>query len=58
MEHPEHDAMVAEDPMPAPEFAIVDDQPDEIAVRSVAIRRRVRSVARQASMDPDDGIAL
>ncbi len=55
---PEHDAMVAEDPMPAPEFAIVDDQPDEIAVRSVAIRRRVRSVARQASMDPDDGIAL
>jgi type IV secretion system protein VirD4 len=55
---PEHDAIVAEDPRPAPEFAIVDDQPDEIAVQSAAIRRRVRSVARQASMDPDDGIAL
>ena len=55
---PEHEAMVAEDPRPAPEFAIVDDQSDEVAVQSAAIRRRVRSVARQASMDPDDGIAL
>jgi len=55
---PEHEAIVVEDPRPAPEFAIVDDDTDENAVRSAAMRRRVRHVARQAAMDPDDGVAL
>ena len=55
---PEHEAIAVEEPVPAPEFSVVDDEPEETAVRSAAMRRRVRSVARQATMDPDDGVAL
>ncbi len=55
---PDHEAMVLEDPQPTPEFAVIDDQPDVRAVRSAAMRRRVQIVARQASMDPDDGLDL
>jgi type IV secretion system protein VirD4 len=57
-ELPEHEAIVVEEPRSAPEFAIVDDTPDENAVRSAVMRSRVRDVARQAAMDPDDGVVL
>jgi type IV secretion system protein VirD4 len=55
---PEHEAIVVENLPPGSEFAIVDDEADVNAVRSAAMRRRVRHVARQAAMDPDDGVAL
>jgi type IV secretion system protein VirD4 len=55
---PDYEAMVAENPRPAEEFAIVEDDPDAIAMRAAAIRRRGPSIARQASMDPNDGVAL
>ncbi len=35
-----------------------DDHDDEDAIRARALHSRFRSVARQATMDPDDGIAL
>jgi type IV secretion system protein VirD4 len=57
-ELPEHVAIVPETTAPpAQEFAIVDDDPDD-AARQAAVRRRMRGLARQASLDPGDGIEL
>ena len=58
-ELPEHVAIIKEapDPSPAEEFAIVEDDPDEVA-RASALRRRAQGLARQASLDPGDGIEL
>ncbi|HEY7006635.1 MAG TPA: conjugal transfer protein TraG, partial [Sphingomicrobium sp.] len=55
---PEHEAMVAEEPRPSREFAIVEDEPDDDDVRAKALRQHMRNLARQASMDPNDGIEL
>jgi type IV secretion system protein VirD4 len=55
---PEHEAIAVEDVHPAPDFAVIEDEPDLRAVRSATMQRRVQIVARQASMDPDDGVAL
>ena len=38
-----------------PEPEVADD---DLAVRARVLQGRVRSVARQASLDPGDGIAL
>jgi len=55
---PEHEAIVPEE-RPAPhEFAVVDDEPDDESTRGKAVMDRFRSVARQAALDPDDGIRL
>jgi type IV secretion system protein VirD4 len=53
-----HEAIVPEGMDPTPTVAIVDDQSSEAGIRSATIRHRMRSVARQAAMDPDDGITL
>ena len=59
-EIPEHEAIARET---APSIQPQEDTPpeepdDKEAIRARALRSRVRSVARQAAMDPDDGIAL
>jgi len=56
-ELPEHVAIAPETPPPAQEFSIVDDEPDDDA-RQAAVRRRMQGIARQASLDPGDGIEL
>jgi type IV secretion system protein VirD4 len=57
-ELPEHVAIAPEtSPPPAQEFAIVDDEQDDTA-RQAAVRRRMQGLARQASLDPGDGIEL
>ncbi|CAM5332286.1 Type IV secretion system protein VirD4 OS=Sphingobium scionense OX=1404341 GN=GGQ90_003452 PE=3 SV=1 [Sphingobium scionense] len=57
-ELPEHVAIVPETPAPAAqEFSIVDDEQDD-AARQAAVRRRMQGIARQASLDPGDGIEL
>jgi type IV secretion system protein VirD4 len=57
-ELPQHVAIAPETtPPPAQEFAIVDDEPDD-AARQAAVRRRMHGLARQASLDPGDGIEL
>ena len=57
-ELPEHvDTAKEKDVSPAEEFAIVEDDPDEV-VRASALRRRAQGLARQASLDPNDGIDL
>jgi type IV secretion system protein VirD4 len=40
------------------EFVRLDDEPDDDAQRARQLQRRFRSIARQASLDPDDGIDL
>lgn len=57
-ELPEHEDIVPPPPSPTREFDILDDEPDVDAAKARAVRQRVRVVARQASMNPDDGIEL
>ena len=45
-------------PRPVPEFAFSDEEPDDEVQRASVLRRQVSSVARQAAMDPGDGIDL
>ena len=56
-ELPIHEAI--DPPAPEPVLEPDGDEPDdEGAVRARLLNTRVRSAARQATMDPDDGIAL
>jgi len=57
-ELPEHEEIVREEVQPLPEFATLDDEPDRNAARAAAIRRTLGSIARQAAMDPADGMGL
>jgi type IV secretion system protein VirD4 len=54
----DHEAIVTEEPKPNTEFTFSDDEPDDDAVRAGALRQRFDTVARQAALDPDDGIPL
>ena len=58
-ELPDHVAIVKETAPtpPAQEFSILEDEPED-AARQAAARRRMQGIARQASLDPDDGIEL
>jgi type IV secretion system protein VirD4 len=55
---PEHEAVVPEAPRPAREFAIIEDEPDDDGIRAKVLRQQMRNLARQAAMDPNDGIEL
>jgi len=57
-ELPEHEEIVAPPAAPAQEFDILDDEPDVDAAKARAMRQRMRMVARQVAMNPDDGIEL
>ncbi|RCS25798.1 conjugal transfer protein TraG [Phyllobacterium salinisoli] len=57
-ELPEHEEIVAPPPSPAQEFELLDDEPDVDAAKANTMRARMRMVARQASLDPGDGIEL
>ncbi|WP_119165611.1 conjugal transfer protein TraG [Algihabitans albus] len=58
-EIPEHEAIAPDRPAPArEEFAALDDEPDDDAQRAKQLQDRFRGVARQASLDPEDGIEL
>lgn len=57
---PEHEA-IAPEPEAAPEFAVVEDEPDDEAQRARMLARqqaRFRAAARQVALDPDDGMQL
>ena len=45
-------------PAPANEFELDEPDPDSDAARQATARRQMQRVARQASLDPDDGIEL
>ena len=57
-ELPEHEEIVAPPPSPAQEFELLDEEPDVDAAKTRAMRARTRMAARQASLDPGDGIEL
>lgn len=57
LELPEHEEIIPP-PSPAQEFELLDDEPDVDAAKANAMRTRMRMVARQASLDPGDGIEL
>ncbi len=57
-ELPEHEEIVPEMSRPAPEFDFTEDEGDGDAIRARMLRRNVSSLARQAAMDPDDGLEL
>ena len=57
-ELPEHEEIVALPHPPDQEFDLLDDEPDVDAAKARAMRSRMRTVARQASLDPGDGIEL
>jgi type IV secretion system protein VirD4 len=55
---PEHEAIAPEFPQPADPFAILLDEADDGPVRANMLRQRMRAVARQAALDPGDGLEL
>ncbi|UZD69355.1 conjugal transfer protein TraG [Brucella sp. JSBI001] len=57
-ELPEHEEIVTPPRPPEQEFDMLDDEPDVDAAKARALRQRMRVVARQASLDPGDGIEL
>jgi type IV secretion system protein VirD4 len=57
-ELPEHEEIVAPPRPPEQECDLPDDEPDVDAAKARALRQRMRLVARQASLDPGDGIEL
>ncbi len=60
-ELPDHVAIAKEtiEPKPAEEFAVLlDDEPEDIARQRQALRRQMTGVARQVSLDPNDGMDL
>ncbi|MBS1101705.1 conjugal transfer protein TraG [Gluconobacter sp. Dm-62] len=57
-ELPEHEDVVPPEPPGVQEFDVLDDEPDVDAAKARTIRQQARSVARQATMDPADGLDL
>jgi type IV secretion system protein VirD4 len=55
---PEHEAIAPEEPPPAREFALIEDEPDDAIPQALVLRQRMGTVARQAAMDPADGAGL
>ncbi|OJU31302.1 MAG: conjugal transfer protein TraG [Alphaproteobacteria bacterium 65-37] len=57
-ELPQHEDIVPEPAKPPPEFEFGEEEGDEDAIRARALRATARGLARQAAMDPADGIDL
>jgi len=57
-ELPQHEEIVRESEKAVPEFVFAEEDPDDDAIRARALRQQVRSLARQAAMDPGDGVEL
>jgi type IV secretion system protein VirD4 len=59
-ELPEHVAIAKETPAPRPdrEFDAAADTDDNVALQARALSQQMRGIARQAALDPDDGLGL
>ncbi|MCB4767060.1 conjugal transfer protein TraG [Ancylobacter sp. Lp-2] len=57
-ELPEHEEIAQQERPAGHEFDVLDDEPDVDAAKARSLRQQVTSVARQATMDPADGIEL
>jgi type IV secretion system protein VirD4 len=45
-------------PPPSREFDVADDTDDSTALQARALSQQMRGLARQAALDPDDGLGL
>src|SRR5216684_9213776 len=57
-ELPEHEEIVRSERPADREFEVLEDESDLDAAKARTLRQSVRIVARQAAMDPNDGIGL
>ena len=57
-ELPEHEEIVPDERPMIGEFDVLEDEPDVDAGKARTMRQQVAAVARQATMDPADGIEL
>jgi type IV secretion system protein VirD4 len=57
-ELPQHEEILPEQARPTPEFVFGEEDPDDAAVRARALHQQARGLARQAAMDPGDGMEL
>jgi type IV secretion system protein VirD4 len=57
-ELPQHEEIMPEQAKAEPEFTFGEDDSDDDAVRARALRQQARGLARQAAMDPGDGMEL
>ena len=57
-ELPQHEEIVPEQSKATPEFTFAEEDPDDDAVRARALRLQARGLARQAALDPGDGMKL
>lgn len=57
-ELPEQEEILPPPPPPEQEFGPTDDEPDVDAAKARALRQRMRAVARQVALNPDDGMEL
>jgi type IV secretion system protein VirD4 len=57
-ELPEHEEVVGSERPADREFDVLEDESDIDAAKARTLRQRVHIVARQAAMNPDDGIGL
>jgi type IV secretion system protein VirD4 len=55
---PEHESVVPEQPRPSREFALLEDESDDGAVAAKVLNQNFRAIARQAALDPGDGLGL
>ena len=54
----QHEEVIPERAPARPEFQFADDEPDDEVQRAAILRRQAANLARQAAMDPDDGLGL
>jgi type IV secretion system protein VirD4 len=57
-ELPQHEEVIPEPAAVKPEFEFADEEPDDEVQRAATLRRQAANIARQAAMDPDDGLGL
>jgi type IV secretion system protein VirD4 len=55
---PNHEEITREQPTPAPEFAFAEDTSDDDLLENETLRKGMAAMARQAAMDPADGLGL
>jgi len=54
----QHEEVIPERAPARPEFQFADEEPDDEVQRAATLRRQAANLARQAAMDPDDGLGL
>jgi type IV secretion system protein VirD4 len=54
----QHEEVILERAPARPEFQFADEETDDEVQRATTLRRQAANLARQAAMDPDDGLGL